>query len=45
MSRAIDIDVPYGKHGGSDLPDQAIRVPVTAEELGAKLAEAFDISN
>ncbi len=35
----------YEKHGGADLPDQAISIPLTADELGAKLAEAFDLSS
>jgi hypothetical protein len=35
----------YEKQGGSDLPDQAITVPLMDEQLGKKLAEAFDVSS
>lgn len=35
----------YEKDGGLDLPEQAISVPITADELGTKLAEAFDLSS
>jgi len=35
----------YEKQGGLDLPDQVIRVPILANELGAKLGAAFDLSS
>jgi len=35
----------YEKQGGSDLPDQAITVPLMDKELGKRLLEAFDISS
>jgi hypothetical protein len=35
----------YAKQGGEDLPDQAIRVPLTAEDLGANIIESFDRSS
>lgn len=35
----------YERQGGSYLPDQAITVALMDEQLGTKLAEAFDRSS
>jgi hypothetical protein len=35
----------YEEQGGTELPDQAVSALITADELGAKLAEVFDLSS
>ena len=35
----------YAKQGGMDVPEHAIRVSISADDLGARLAEAFSLSS